>query len=73
MNKYLVTYYFTGNSNVVTTVESDLPIDEFIADFNHKIQNREYDFINLIGGEPYLTINKNNIILYKIEKVESDV
>lgn len=72
MNKYSVTYYFTSNSNVVTTVESDLPIDEFIADFNHKTQNREYDFINLIGVEPYLSINKNNVIFYKIRKVESD-
>lgn len=72
MNKYSVTYYFTSNSNVVTTVESDLPIDEFITDFNHKIQNREHDFINLIWGEPYLSINKNNVIFYKIRKIESD-
>ncbi len=70
MNKYRVTYFFTNNSNIVTMVQSDLPIDEFVTDFNHKIQNKEYDFINLVGGEPYLAINKNNMAFYKIEKVK---
>lgn len=70
MNEYRVTYFFTSNSNVVTTVQSDLPIDEFVADFNHKIQNGKSDFVNLIGGKPYLTINKNNIIFYQIETLK---
>ena len=33
MNKYRVTYFFTNNSNIVTMVQSDLPIDEFVTDF----------------------------------------
>lgn len=70
MNKYRVTYYFTNNTNVVTVVQSDLPIDEFVADFNHITQDKKSDFINLIGGEPYLTINKNYLTFYKIETLK---
>lgn len=70
MNEYRVTYFFTNYTNVVSTVQSDLPIDEFVVDFNHTVQDQKSDFINLIGDEPYLTINKNHLTFYKIETLK---
>lgn len=72
MYSYHLIFYFSDKINFETTVDSDLEINEFVVDFNKKIQQANMKYINFLGN-PIITINMDNVLFYKIEETNKTI
>ncbi len=66
-NNYHITFYFSDNINFETNVTSELGLNDFIFDFNNKIQVQDQRFVNFIGDGKKASINMNNVLFYVID------
>lgn len=67
MKNYHITFYFSDKINFETNVASELELNEFILDFNNKIQIKDQRFINFIGDGKKVSINMDNVLFYVID------
>lgn len=70
MNKYHIIFYFSNTLNFETNVKSELEINDFIIEFNNKIQNSHQNFVNFVGDGKKFTINMDNVLFYTVEEIE---
>lgn len=66
MNNYKLQFYFTDNTNVETSLSSELEIEDFVKDFTNK--NLDKKFITFIN-ERSIIINLDEAMFFTIEKV----
>lgn len=67
IKNYHITFYFSDKINFETNIESELELNEFIIDFNRKIQIKEQRFVNFIGNGKKVMINMDNVLFYIID------
>lgn len=67
MNNYHITFYFSDKINFETNVTSELGLNDFIFDFNKKIQTQHQRFVNFIGDGKKVSINMDNVLFYTID------
>ncbi len=67
IKNYHITFYFSDKINFETNVESELELNDFIIDFNNKIQIKEQRFVNFIGDRQKVMINIANVLFYTID------
>lgn len=66
-NNYHITFYFSDKINFETNVASELELNDFIFDFNKKIQIKDQRFVNFIGDGKKVSINMDNVLFYTID------
>ena len=67
MKNYHITFYFSDKINFETNIASELPLNEFILDFNKKIQIKDQKFVKFIGDGKKVSINMENVLFYTID------
>lgn len=67
MKNYHITFYFSDKINFETNVASELELNDFILDFNKKIQIKDQNFVNFIGDGKKVSINMDNVLFYTID------
>lgn len=68
MKNYHITFYFSDKVNFETFVPSELELNDFILDFNKKIQSQNTKFVNFIGdGTKKVSLNLDNVLFYVID------
>ena len=67
MKNYHITFYFSDKINFETYVASELELNDFILDFNKKIQIKDQNFVNFIGDGKKVSINMDNVLFYTID------
>ena len=73
MNEYHIKIYFSSTINFETNVKSSLDINEFTKEFNEKFDTRDNRFINFIGDDIKYSVNRNNVLFYTIELMQTDI
>ena len=73
MNEYHIKIYFSSTINFETNVTSSLDINEFTEEFNEKFDTRDNRFINFIGDDIKCSVNRNNVLFYTIELIQTDI
>ena len=72
MNTYHIVFWVSNTSNIETNVHHEFNLEKFTDWFNELVQNKEAQFINLVGDDKKIMINKNNVIFYTIELKNSN-
>lgn len=67
MKNYHITLYFSDKINFETNIASELELNDFILDFNKKIQIKDQRFVNFIGDSKKVSINMDNVLFYTID------
>lgn len=73
MNEYHIKIYFSSTINFETNVKSSLDINEFTEEFNEKFDTGDNRFINFIGDDIKCSVNRNNVLFYTIELMQTDI
>ena len=73
MNEYHIKIYFSSTINLETNVASSLDINEFTKEFSEKFDTRDNRFINFIGDDIKCSVNRNNVLFYTIELMQTDI
>ena len=73
MNKYHVVVYFSDKINFETYIDSQLDIKEFTNEVKEKFNTKDNIFINFIGDDIKLCVNKNNVLFYTIELTQTGI
>ena len=71
MNKYHVVVYFSDKINFETYIDSQLDIKEFTDEIKEKFNAKDNIFINFIGNDIKCCVNRNNVLFYTIELVQT--
>lgn len=66
MKNYHIIFYFSDKINLETNVTSELELNDFVLDFNKKIQIKDQRFVNFIGDGKKVSINMDNVLFYTI-------
>lgn len=67
MKIYHIIFYFSDKVNFETNIESELELNDFIYDFNKKIQMKDQRFVNFIGNGKKVMVNMDNVLFYTID------
>lgn len=67
MKNYHIIFYFSDKINFETNVASELELNDFVLDFNKKIQIKDQRFVNFIGDGKKVSINMDNVLFYTID------
>lgn len=73
MNKYHVVVYFSNTVNFETYIDSQLDIKEFTDEMREKFNVKDNIFINFIGDDIKYCINRNNVLFYTIELIQTGI
>ena len=73
MNKYHVVVYFSNTVNFDTYITSSLDIKEFTDESSEKFNTKDNIFINFIGDDIKYCINRNNVLFYTIELIQTGI
>ena len=73
MNRYHVVVYFSDKINFETYIDSQLNIKEFTDETREKFNTKDNIFINFIGDDIKYCINRNNVLFYTIELMQTDI
>lgn len=71
MNEYKITFKLRDTAEFTTYIDSVDEIKEFAEMFNEQFQDSRSQYVNFVGEEPYIMINKSNVLYYTIE-LEND-
>lgn len=71
MNKYHVVVYFSDKINFETYIDSQLDTKEFTDEIKEKFNAKDNIFVNFIGDDTKLCVNRNNVLFYTIELVQT--
>ena len=68
MKNYHITFYFSDKVNFETFVPSELELNDFVLEFNNKLQSQNTKFVNFIGDDiKKVSVNLDNVLFYVID------